>query len=223
MSAPVLKRCVAVVVAAASLACAARQPAPAANVPPAASASATSPRAAHSASALSNSGWATRALPRLALSVTLPDAAHWKEVPGSRWAHLEHAPSGSLLELSTSRDRRLVTPEECAQKAYLEHPQLPRPADGDALERRRMTLQKDVLVDVTVSLENVSADEIVGHITWFGASVGRCLLGHFSTRVSGPDRDEEVARRLRLAMDGIVPSVAQLVADQRVQPEPFER
>lgn len=222
MSAPAVARCCSVVLlqlAAAS--CASGQPAPPER-PRAEHAAAPAARAAQ-ASALADRAWGTRALPRLALSVSLPEAERWKELPGSRWARLEHGASSSLLELSTSRERRLVTPEECAQKAYLEHPKLPRPADGEALDRRRMTLQRDVLADVTVSLENVSADEIVGHVTAFGASVGRCLFVHFATRVGGADRDLEVARRLRMAVDGIVPSIEQLVADQRVQPEPFER
>jgi hypothetical protein len=211
-----------VLLQAAALSCAADKPAKPTQIraeraaPPAA-------RSTPAAPVLADRGWSIRALPRLALSVSLPEAARWRELPGGRWARLEHAASHSLLELSQSRARRLATPEECAQKAYLERPDLPRPAASEALDHRRVTLPHDVLADVTVSLENASADEIVGHVTLFGASVGRCVSAHFSTRVGGADRDQEVARRLRMAVDGIVPSIEQLVADQRVQPEPLER
>ena len=86
-----------------------------------------------------------------------------------------------------------------------------------------MKLPNDTFTNVTVSLEENGAEEIIGHVTFFGASVGRCLVGHFSTRVAGPERDQEVARRLRLVVDGILPSIGPIAADQRVQPQPFER
>lgn len=190
---------------------------------PAPSAASANPTTATPSQSFADGGWQPRAIRRLALSVQLPEASRWRELGGSRWVRLEHAASHSLLELSTSRERRLVTPEECEQRARLERPELPRPGESDALDRRRMKLPNDTFTNVTVSLEESGPDEIVGHVTFFGASVGRCLVGHFATHVAGPERDQEVARRLRMAVDGILPSLSPAVADQRVQPQPFER
>ncbi|MGC4091838.1 MAG: hypothetical protein QM756_28935 [Polyangiaceae bacterium] len=196
-------------------------PPPAAPGPSAAAPSAPPPPAAPSPSQL-DGGWSTVQLRGVAVAVDLPQAARWSELAGSRWVRLQHAPTRSLLELSVSRERRLVRPSDCEAKARLERPELPKPAEDEALERRRITLRGDMLTEVTVSLEN-GADELQGHVTWFGASVGRCLLGHFVTRVAGPGRDDEVARRLRMVVDTVVPSLTLLGADQRVQPEPLER
>ncbi|HET9931829.1 MAG TPA: hypothetical protein VFQ35_14105 [Polyangiaceae bacterium] len=204
------------------IACASQPPPPKVAPGPAPQPSSNG-RVTAASQSLVDGGWGERLLRRLALGVQLPDAAHWREVGGSRWVRLEHPTSRSLLELSTSRERRLVSPEECEQRARLERPELPRPAEGEALDRRRAKLPDETFTNVTVSLEEAGGEELVGHLTFFGASVGRCLVGHFSTRVSGAERDQEVARRLRLAVDGILPTLRRMAADERVQPQPFER
>ncbi len=204
------------------VACASQPPQPKASPTPATREHANANVTAASQS-LVDASWGARAIGRLALAVQLPEASSWREVGGSRWVRFEHAASRSLFELSTSRERRLVTPEECEQRARLERPELPHATEADALDRRRLKLPNDTFTNVTVSLEENGAEEIIGHVTFFGASVGRCLVGHFSTRVAGPERDQEVARRLRLVVDGILPSISPIAADQRVQPQPFER
>ncbi|MFZ5895972.1 MAG: hypothetical protein ACOY0T_33255 [Myxococcota bacterium] len=222
MNSPAMARFAIAVAVASLFACARQTPAP--HTPTTTAAEPTlAPVVQPAAAPPPDSALETVQLARLAVAVDLPDAGRWKDTGTARWVRLQHASTQSLLEISTSRERRLVQPTECEQRARLEHPDLPRPAEGEALEQRRIKLRGELSGQVTVSLDNVSADELAGHVTLFAAGIGRCLIAHFSTRVVGTTRDEEVARRLRLVVDRVMPSLTLLSADQRVQPEPFER
>jgi hypothetical protein len=172
--------------------------------------------------ALRDSGWGKLELARIALELSVPEAQSWREVAGKHWVELEHAPSHSRLELTVKRAARLVRPEECEAEARLEHPDLPRVEAESAIERRSLTLPGDLRGELSVSLEDVG-DTLVGHATLFGASVGRCVAMHFVTRVRGAGRDHEVARRLRLVVDGVLPTLSVRTADARIQPQPLER
>jgi hypothetical protein len=173
--------------------------------------------------ALRDSGWERVRLARLALTLELPDAAGFREGSGTSWARLEHAASESRLELSLTRAERLARPEDCEARARLERPELPRPAQGEALDERRLAAPADFLTQVTVSVNEAGPSELEGHVTAFGAAVSRCLALHFVTRVRGVGSENEMARRLGLIVERVLPSLAQSTVDERVSPQPFPR
>lgn len=170
-----------------------------------------------------DSGWERVHIARLALSLELPEAAGFRELRGSSWAKLEHRASHSRLALSVTRAERLVRPEDCEARARLEQPALPRPAEGEAVEQRRLPLPREFLSQVTVSVSEAGPSELEGHVTVFGAAVSRCLALHFATRVHGAGSASEVARRLGLVVERVLPSLELSEIDARVSPQPFPR
>lgn len=160
---------------------------------------------------------------RLALTLELPDAAGWREGASVGWARLEHARSRSRLELNLTRAERLVRPEDCEARARLEHPRLPRPAAGEALDQRRLATPQGFLSDVTVSVNEAGSSALEGHVTAFGAAVSRCFAFHFVTRIQGAGAESEIARRLGVVVERVLPSLALSAVDDRVSPQPFPR
>jgi hypothetical protein len=167
--------------------------------------------------------WGRISLRRSALELSLPELSGWRRPKASAWEHLVHSASRSRLDLRVTRAERLVRPEDCEARARLEHPELPRlESDDDALDRRTLRVPDGFLTRVTVSVAEAPA-ELEGHVTAFGATVGRCFAFHFTTHASGPGAAEEIARRLGLVVVKLLPSVSLFVADDRVAPQPFER
>ncbi len=184
---------------------------------------AATPPAETAGAALLDRGWGRVALPRAALELSLPELSGWRKAKPSAWEHLRHAASRSRLDLRVTRAERLVRPEDCEARARLEHPELPVAEDDEALDRRTLRAPRGFLTRVTVLVAESAPAELEGHVTAFGAAVGRCFALHFSTRTSGPGASEEVARRLGLVVAKLLPSVALADVDQRVTPEPFAR
>ena len=61
------------------------------------------------------------------------------------------------------------------------------------------------------------------HVTVFGAAVSRCFALHFVTRVAGAGAENEVARRLGVVVERVLPSLELRAIDDRVSPAPFQR
>jgi hypothetical protein len=168
-------------------------------------------------------GFQRLSLARFALTLELPDAAAWRLGAGPGWARFDHARTHSRLELNLSRAERLVRPEECEARARLEHPELPRPMEGEALDRQRLAVPQGFLTYATLSVNDAANAELEGHVTAFGAAVSRCFALHFVTRVAGAGAENEVARRLGIIVERVLPSLALRAIDDRVSPTPFER
>lgn len=160
---------------------------------------------------------------QVSLTLELPDAAAWRESASSGWARIEHARSHSRLELSLTRAERLVRPEDCEARARLGHPELPRPAEGEALDQRRLATPPGFLGNATVSVNEAGNAELEGHVTAFGAAVSRCFAFHFTTRARGTGAEAEIARRLGLVVERVLRSLSLSAVDDRVSPEPFPR
>jgi len=160
---------------------------------------------------------------RFSLTLELPDAERWRETASGAWAELEHSASHSRLELSLTRAERLVRAEDCEARARLEHPELPRPAEGEALDQHRLGTPRGFHGYATVSVNEAGNSELEGHVTAFAAAVGRCFAFHFMTRVKGAGAENEIARRLGLVVERLLPSIAPSAVDDRVHPEPFPR
>lgn len=165
--------------------------------------------------------WERTRIARLAVTLELPNASGWREGAGGSWAELEHTQSHSRLELNLTRAERLVRPEDCEARARLGHPELPRPADGEALDRLRVGVPRGFLTYATLSVNEAEGSMLEGHVTAFGAAVSRCFAFHFVTRVSGAGGENEVARRLGLVMERMLPSLALSAVDDRVSPQRF--
>jgi hypothetical protein len=172
---------------------------------------------------LRNDGWERAGIARLAVTLELPDANGWREGGGGSWATLEHVRSHSRLELNLTRAERLARPEDCEARARLGHPELPRPAEGEALDQQRLAVPRGFLTYATLSVNEAGSSILEGHVTAFGAAVSRCFAFHFVTRVAGAGAETEVARRLGLVAERVLPSLALRAVDDRVSPEPFSR
>jgi hypothetical protein len=207
----------------AAFGCAGQSATPSAPAPPAASSN-RAPAEARSPelrAQLRDDHWERVRLARHALTLELPDASGWREGDSGEWARLEHARSHSRLELNLTRAERLVRPEDCEARARLAHPELPRPAEGEALDRQRLDAPRGFLTYVTLSVNEAGNSLIEGHVTAFGAAVGRCFAFHFVTRVAGAGGESEVARRLGVVVERALPSLTLSAVDDRVSPEPF--
>ena len=210
------------VVLGANAGCGAPTP-PATTAPPRAAETPASASAPPSATLFPDSGFQRFALARFSLTFELPDGATWRKAPGPGWARFLHAQSGSRLELNLTRAERLVRPEDCEARARLEHPELPQPARDEALDRQRLAVPRGFLTDATLSVSDAAPGTLEGHLIAFGATVSRCFALHFVTPVSGAQAEREVARRLGLVMDRVLPSLALREIDDRVRPTPFQR
>jgi hypothetical protein len=188
---------------------------------PAPAGSTAAPPRASDLGELRDDRWERARIARLSVTLELPDASGWREGAGGSWARLEHARSHSRLELNLTRAERLVRPEDCEARARLGHPELPRPAEGEALERQRLGVPRGFLTYATLSVNETQGSMLEGHVTAFGATVSRCFAFHFVTRVSGAGGETEIARRLSLVALRVLPSLALSAVDDRVSPEPF--
>ncbi|HET9956041.1 MAG TPA: hypothetical protein VFQ61_16155 [Polyangiaceae bacterium] len=169
------------------------------------------------------SGWSKRWLARQALTLELPDAAHWRKGTKVRSFVIEHPASHSVLKVESERAERLVRPADCEQRARLAWPEAPRGDDASRVDARRLDVPPGYVTQVEVLVLPLQEDTAEGHVLAFGAAVGRCLALHFTTRASGPERFERIAERLGLVTGRLLPSITPLSADDRVQTEPLDR
>ena len=207
----------------ASTGCGAPGPSTASSTPKTAAGPTAAEPTAAATGLFPDSGFQQVSLARFALRLELPDASAWRQGTGPGWARLDHARSRSRLELNLTRAERLVRPEECEARARLEHPELPRPAEGEALDRQRLGIPHGFLSYATLSVKDAAPAELEGHVTVFGAAVSRCFALHFVTRVAGAGAENEVARRLGVVVERVLPSLELRAIDDRVSPAPFQR
>lgn len=182
------------------------------------------PESKATAGALLDRGWGRVALPRVALELQLPEVERWRKARPSAWEHLEHAASRSRLDLRLTRAERLVRPQDCEARARLERPDLPALAEGEeALDQRTLRAPPGFFTRVTVLVAESAPAELEGHVTAFGAAVGRCFALHFVTHATGANASDEVARRLGLVVAKLLPNIVVADVDARVTPEPLQR
>lgn len=144
----------------------------------------------------------------------LPGKSAWASHEGASWLGLEHAPSASFLALRTWRAERLVRREDCAAAARLSRGSLPVVHEEALIERRPLAAPTGFDTELIVGVEPDGA-ALSGYALAIGSSVGRCYAAVFTTRVSGPDADQELAARLALIVDQVFGTVRLLDVDER--------
>jgi hypothetical protein len=158
------------------------------------------------------------------LELELPEARAWRASASRVWTRLEHVGTGSVFSIQGARAGRLVRPADGERRARLEKPELPKVPDFDeALERRVIAAPPGFMTEISVSVVETPEGALEGHLLGFGAKTGRCLAFHFATSARGPGRETEVARRLGLFAERVLPSLSEVDVEARVRPEPFGR
>ena len=146
--------------------------------------------------------------------LTLPDRRYWRATERGTFVELEHSASSSRITVRLWRAPRLVRPSECEAEVHLARPDLPRAAPESELERARVDYPEGFDAELRVAVEP-HAQGAHGHATLVGAATGRCLFVAFETVVSGSDAPAQVADRLTVAVDGILPRVRIPSVDSR--------
>jgi hypothetical protein len=149
------------------------------------------------------------------IELLLPDKASWRIVDGPTWLEAENGASASSFAFRTWRADRLVRRSECESQARLARRAIPIVHDESIIDQRAFVapsgFDSALLVGVEPSVRGVS-----GYALVFGASVGYCYAAVFTTSVEGAGADEEVARRLGVAVDRVLSSVRTRGVDERV-------
>lgn len=165
---------------------------------------------------LRDAGWERVRLEPLALSLSLPDAAAWRDAGGRDWQRLVHAPTSSVLSVTRFRAPASVAASECAVRAGLALT-----ADGadeaNAIEVRRVEGQPGTHSALVVRVEPDGALALRGEVVAATAGFRACAALRFETRVDGDGREVEVARRLAVFAEWVVPSLAFDRIEDRIQ------
>ncbi len=148
------------------------------------------------------------------VELVLPNKASWQIKDGPLWLLLDHGPSSSQLALRTWRAERLVRREDCEAQARLTRPSIPTVREEAIVDRRAFAVPPDFDTELVVGVEP-SAQGISGYAMAIGASVGRCYVAIFTTRVEGSKAEEEVAARLGSAVDRMLSGVHVLGIETR--------
>ena len=172
-------------------------------------------------SGLPDSGWGELELANVPAVLTLPDRSYWRASVRGTFVELEHSGSASRITLRLWRAPRLVRPHECEAEVRLARRDLPRATPDTELERTRVDYPRGFDAELSVAVEP-HARGARGHVTLVGAATGRCLFIAFETVVSGAQAAAQVADRLTVVVEGILPRVRIPSVDARAGGAPAE-
>jgi hypothetical protein len=154
--------------------------------------------------------WGTYHSRRFELSLGLPDGSSWKiDDHHSPWMRAGHEATRSTLLLRSWSEDQNVTRKACYARAREWEPALP---DIDVLTliddgMRKVMGDKDARVAVGVVPPGAPEATTGGFVVAIVGSVRRCLVVAFQTQAGGPAAGDEVAGRLALVADRLVPSL----------------
>ncbi len=168
------------------------------------------------ASLLRDAGWERVQLEPLALSLSLPDAAAWRDAGGRDWHRLEHVATGSVLSVTRFRAPASVAASECAARAGLALT-TNGPGEASAVEVRRVEGQPGTHSELAVRVEPDGPTALRGEVVAATAGFRACAALRLETRVEGDGREVEVARRLAVFAERVVPSLAFNRVEDRIQ------
>ena len=152
--------------------------------------------------------WAPFHSKRFELSVRLPDGPAWRiDDHRTPWLRAGHEGTRSKIALRGWREEENVTRATCYARARGWDPSLP---DIDAArlveDGVRVVASQDARV--VVGLGGVAdGSSIAGFVLAIVAEVRRCLLVAYQTEASGPAAEGEVAERLAIVADRLLPSI----------------
>jgi hypothetical protein len=161
-----------------------------------------------------DSGWQRVAVPSLALSVELPDAGAWRHAGGRDWVRLVYRDGEASLELRRFRAEPAVRAVDCASRAGFS-----REAEGEGLvERRVLEVSNGLRTELAATVGSPGADgALTGRLEAASAGYRVCVALRAELRVKGGGRESELARRLSLFSERVVPSLALRGIEDRVR------
>jgi len=185
--------------------CGAGNQAPPGRVEPAPTPSAPAPLAS-----FQGTRWGTFHSKRFELTLGLPDGSAWKiDDHRSPWLRAVHAPTRSKLAVRSWNEEQNVTRQACYTRAREWDPELPDLETSPLIEDQTRTLLKnqDARVAVGVTSRGAPTPVTGGFVVAIVASIRRCLLMAFQTEADGPTAQDEVADRLALVSERLLPSL----------------
>ncbi len=155
------------------------------------------------------------------LAISVPDVGRWEGAPAtSEWLSLNHPPSRSSLELRVWRGSRRARPEDCAEQLALWRRQVAELGEDEQVSSERVELPHGFDAQLSVFVRPLGTEEVEGHLIVVGARPSRCLAVVFRTLASGQAASRQVAERLRLVTDAVLPSIELRSVEDRATREP---
>jgi len=159
---------------------------------------------------LENSAWGTFHSKRFEASLRLPDGGRWRiDDHRSAWLKADHAPSMSSLWLRSWTEDASATRKLCYARAREWLPSLPEVDAQPLIDDRVRPLfaALDTRVAVGVASATTTVGDTEGFVVASGASAHRCVVVAFLTRARGTGAEDEVAARLVLVSERLLPKV----------------
>lgn len=186
--------------------------------------------------AVPDHSWERLAVPALAVSLELPDAAGWRPAGGRDWVRLVHRSGEASIELRRFRAEATVRTSDCARRAGFSWPgdgdvtEAAREIDGgggdsavafeagEVLERRELDGTDGLRIELLVMAGALDrAGGLGGRIEASAAGLRVCVAARAQVRVLGEGREAELARQLALFSSRALPSLALSTVEDRVQ------
>jgi hypothetical protein len=166
------------------------------------------PSALPSSKSFDGTGWATFHSKRFELSLRLPDGPAWKiDDHRSPWLRATHDGTSSKVLLRSWREDENVTRAACYARARAWDATLPDLDASRLLDDSIRPLGAEsarVIVGLAGSAE---ASSIAGFVLAIVGEVRRCLLIAYETEAKGPAAEGEVADRLAIVADRLLPTI----------------
>jgi hypothetical protein len=184
--------------------CAATEPAPAAAVAP-------PPASVETRASFQGARWGTFHSKRFELSLGLPDGSTWKiDDHRSGWLKATHAPTRSALLVRAWSESENVTRKACYARARQWESGLPdleaQPLIDDQL-RTLLGYRDSARVAVGVLVRGGAEPATGGFVVAIVGEIRRCFLVAFQTEASGAEAEDEIADRLAIVTDRLLPSM----------------
>lgn len=160
--------------------------------------------------------------PNTPLSIAVPDVGGWQRgATLGEWLSLEHHASDSSLELRVWRGGRRAQLAPCAEQLALWRRHIAELAEDERVSSERVALPHGFDAQLSVFVRPVGTEAVEGHLIVVGARPSRCLAVVFRSVAAGPSASQQVAERLRLVTDAVLPSLElQSVEDRATRAPP---
>jgi hypothetical protein len=176
-------------------------PEPAAQVAPA-------PAEPPSAKTFDGTAWATFHSKRFELSLRLPDGRAWRiDDHRSPWLRAAHEGTRSKIALRSWREDENVTRAGCYARARGWEPSLPDLEASRLLDDGVRPLDSQNARVVVGLAGDGETPSVGGFVVAIVGEIRRCLLVAYETEAKGPAAEGEVADRLAIIADRLLPTV----------------
>jgi hypothetical protein len=184
--------------------CAATEPAPAAAVAP-------PPAPVETRGSFQGTRWGTFHSKRFELSLGLPDGSAWKiDDHRSSWLRATHETTRSALLVRSWNESENVTRKACYARAREWESGLPdleaQPLVDDQM-RTLLGFRDAARVAVGVLVRGGAEPATGGFVVAIVGEIRRCVLVAYQTEVRGATGQDEVADRLAIVTDRVLPSM----------------